>query len=154
MSVRLALPADAPAIARVLVESFAAYEPMYTAGGFAATTPSASLIEQRFSEGPIWVALRPGTIVGTASAVPKATALYVRSVAVLPQARGQQVGRALMRQVEDYALSEGFRRMFLSTTPFLTGAIRLYDRIGFQRSGEGPHELHGTPLVTMFKELA
>ena len=154
MSVRLALPADAPAIARVLAESFVAYEPMYTPGAFAATTPSAGLIEQRFGEGPIWVAERQGTIVGTASAVPKGTGLYVRSVAVLPAVRGRQVGQALMQQVEEYALAEGFRLMFLSTTPFLTGAIRLYERIGFQRSGEGPHELHGTPLVTMVKELA
>jgi ribosomal protein S18 acetylase RimI-like enzyme len=138
----------------VLSDSFAAYEPMYTPGAFAATTPSASVIEQRFGEGPIWVAERQGTIVGTASAVPKGTGLYVRSVAVLPSARGRQVGQALMRQVEDYAAAEHLRRMFLSTTPFLTGAIRLYERIGFQRSGEGPHELHGTPLVTMVKELA
>src|SRR5258707_11563575 len=149
MSVRLALPADAPAIARVLAESFAAYEPMYTPGAFAATTPSASVIEQRFGEGLIWVAERQGAIVGTASAVPKGTELYVRSVAVLPAARGRQVGQALMRQVEDSAQAEGFQRMFLSTTLFLTGAIRLYERMGFQRSGEGPHELHGTPLVTM-----
>src|SRR5258707_15872451 len=98
MSVRLALPADAPAIARVLAESFAAYEPMYTPGAFAATTPSASVIEQRFGEGLIWVAERQGAIVGTASAVPKGTELYVRSVAVVPAARGRGGGRAVVRQ--------------------------------------------------------
>jgi putative acetyltransferase len=153
-SIRLALPDDAPAIALVLSESFAAYEPMYTPGGFAATTPSAGVIAQRFGEGPIWVAERQGVVMGTASAVPKGTALYVRSVAVHPGVRGQRIGQALMRQVEDYAVAEGFRRMFLSTTPFLTSAIRLYERLGFQRSGEGPQELYGTPLVTMVKELA
>jgi hypothetical protein len=40
--------------------------------------------------------------------------------------------------VEDYGRARGFMRLFLSITLFLTGAIRLYERMGFQRSGEGP----------------
>ncbi len=58
-----------------------------------------------------------------------------------------------MSHVENVASEHGFRRLFLSTTPFLTSAIRLYERWGFQRSDEGPHDLHGTPLFTMVKIL-
>jgi hypothetical protein len=29
----------------------------------------------------------------------------------------------------------------------------LYEKFGFQRTGEGPHELAGTPLFTMEKKL-
>jgi ribosomal protein S18 acetylase RimI-like enzyme len=43
--------------------------------------------------------------------------------------------------------------MFLSTTPFLIGAISLYERAGFRRTGEGPHDLFGTPLFSMEKVL-
>src|SRR5260370_227302 len=43
--------------------------------------------------------------------------------------------------------------MYLSTTPFLDRAIRLYERFGFQRSDEGPLDLFGTPLFTMTKRL-
>jgi hypothetical protein len=43
--------------------------------------------------------------------------------------------------------------LFLSTTPFLTHAIVLYEGLGFQRSNEGPHDLFGTPLFTMVKTL-
>jgi ribosomal protein S18 acetylase RimI-like enzyme len=82
-------------MARVLAEAFAVFEPVYTPGAFAATTPSAEAIGERFSEGPKWVAEQPGALVGTASAVAKDTGLYVRSVAVLPAARGQRVGQAL-----------------------------------------------------------
>jgi putative acetyltransferase len=152
--IRLAVPADAAAIASVLYESFAEYKPAYTPAAFAATTPSAGAIEQRFQEGPIWVALRQGAVVGTVSAGPKDRALYVRSLAVLPSARGQGVAELLLRQLEAYALAGRFQRLFLSTTPFLTGAIRLYERMGFQRSGEGPHDLFGTALFTMIKGLA
>jgi ribosomal protein S18 acetylase RimI-like enzyme len=44
-----------------------------------------------------------------------------------------------------------FRRLFLSTTPFLDRAISLYERFGFQRNEEGLRELFGTPLFTMEK---
>jgi hypothetical protein len=40
-AIRLAVPADAPAIARVLAEAFAAFQPLYTPQAYAATTPGA-----------------------------------------------------------------------------------------------------------------
>jgi hypothetical protein len=43
--------------------------------------------------------------------------------------------------------------LLLSTTPFLSEAIKLYERSGFRRSTEGPRELFGTPLFTMEKQL-
>jgi len=43
--------------------------------------------------------------------------------------------------------------MLLSTTPFLDDAIRLYQRFGFERIREGPHDLAGTPLFTMEKAV-
>src|SRR5204863_807321 len=109
-----------------LAAAFALYKDQYTPGAFAATTPGAEVIAQRFSEGPLWVAEMGGTIVGTASAVPTGTGLYVRSVAVAPAARGQRLGARLMRVVEAYVRAEGFQRLFLSTTPALTSAIQMY----------------------------
>jgi len=93
--IRLALPADAPAIAQVLAEAFAVFQPLYTPGAFAATTPSAEVIAERFGDGPLWVAEAQGAVVGTASAVVRGDGMYVRSVAVLPAARGQRLGQAL-----------------------------------------------------------
>ncbi len=148
------MPSDAPAIAQVLAEAFAEFRPAYTPGGFAATTPGAQEIKLRFGEGPMWVAVREGIIVGTVSAVPKGEALYLRSLAVRPDARGQRLGEALVEQAEEYGVTQGLRCLFLSTTPFLTGAIRLYERVGFVRSEEGPGDLFGTPLFTMRKALA
>jgi GNAT superfamily N-acetyltransferase len=107
----------------------------------------------RIDEGPVWVALRDGAIVGTVSALPKGEALYVRSMAVLPTARGHGIGELLLERVESFALEHGYKRLFLSTTPFLDRAIRLYEHWGFRRSDEGPHDLFGTPLFTMVKTL-
>ena len=150
--IRRAVPEDAAAVASVLYESFAEYEPSYTPEGFAATVSDPEQVRARIEREQVWVAVKDGKIVGTVGAVPKGDALYVRSMAVVPAARGGEVGRRLLERVEEFAAVRGFGRMFLSTTPFLTRAIRLYERAGFRRSPEGPHELFGTPLFTMVKD--
>ena len=138
-------------IASLLAESFAEYESQYTAEGYAATAITSEQIATRIKEGPVWVALRDEVIIGTVSVVPKGSSLYIRGMAVLPAARGERVGEILLTHIEKFAVSQGFQRLFLSTTPFLDRAIRLYERFGFHRTNEEPHDLFGTPLFTMEK---
>ena len=149
----MAAPDDAVSIASVLHESFIEYQSLYTREGFAATTPASDQIGNRMKEGPVWVATRDHAIIGTVSAVPQAEALYIRSMAILPTARGLRIGELLLKQIESFAAERGCKRLFLSTTPFLSRAIRLYEHYGFRRSSEGPHDLFGTPLLTMEKDL-
>jgi GNAT superfamily N-acetyltransferase len=151
--VRLAFPTDIPAIASVLLQSFAEYESLYTTRGFAATTPTAEEITARWHEGPIWVSLLNGEIIGTVSAVLNGDSLYVRSMAVLPTARGHRLGKLLLEHIELYAREQGRNRLYLSTTPFLHRAIRLYENHGFRRTTAGPQDLFGTPLFSMEKLL-
>jgi putative acetyltransferase len=153
IEVRLAVVDEAPTIAAVLHSAFLEYYPLYTTGGFAATTPTSDQIRQRWEEEPIWVALQDVAIVGTVAAVPRGEMLYVRSMAVLPAARGLGIGKLLMQYVEQFAVAQGHQRLLLSTTPFLTEAIGLYEHMGFQRTNDGPHELFGTPLLTMVKDM-
>lgn len=153
IEIRMAVEDDASAIASVLSESFVEYKSSYTDGGFTATTPTSDQVRNRMNEGPVWVALLNEVIVGTASAVPKGEALYIRGMAVLPAARGHKVGELLLKQIENYAAAHGYKSLVLSTTPFLARAIRLYEHFGFCRSSEGPHDLFGTPLFSMVKNF-
>lgn len=153
IEIRRAGPTDAPAIATVLHESFEEFKALYTDGGFSATTPGTDQVLARMREGPVWVALREGTVLGTVAAVVRADSIYIRGMAVLPGARGSGCGAGLLQQLEVWAGSEGCTRLFLSTTPFLGSAIRLYERFGFHRTDEGAHDLFGTPLFTMEKLL-
>lgn len=150
---RRAVAEDTCAIASVLYESFAEYEASYTPEAFSFTVSTPEWILERMREGPVWVALEGEKITGTVGAVAKGTLLYVRGMAIVPSARGSGAGRMLMERVEEFAIEQGFKRMTLSTTPFLARAIRLYERFGFRRSAEGPHDLSGTPLFTMVKNL-
>ncbi len=57
--------------------------------------------------------------------------LYVR-----PDRQGRGLGAALVRHVEEHARADGARRVaFWSDTRF-TGAHRLYERLGYRRTGE------------------
>jgi putative acetyltransferase len=151
--IRRAAPADAPAIADVLHAAFTKYKALYTEKGFAATVLDSEEVKHRMREGPVWVGLQNGVVVATVAAVVKVESVYIRGMAAVPAARGSGFGSALLHCVEDWAASQGYVRLFLSTTPFLDSAIRLYEKCGFCRMNEEPHDLHGTPLFTMEKKL-
>lgn len=144
---------DAQDIVLLLYESFVEYRSLYTVGGFTATAISQSQVVDRMREGPVFVATMNGTVVATVAIVPKGESLYIRGMAVHPTTRGQRIGDQLLAYVEELAISQGVRRLILSTTPFLGRAIRLYESFGFHRIDDGPHELNGTPLFTMEKLL-
>ena len=129
------------------------FKSLYTSEGFAATAITREQIIDRMHEGPVWIAEVGEVTVGTASAVAREDSLYVRGMAVHPHARGQHIGELFLIQIEEFAKKKAFRRLFLSTTPFLDRAIRLYEGFGFLRTAEGPDNLFGTPLFTMEKTL-
>jgi GNAT superfamily N-acetyltransferase len=153
VQIRMAAPEDVALVASVLRESFIEYRDSYTPAAFAATTPTSEEVRSRMREGPLWVALLGDSVVGTVAVVDRGEDLYVRGMAVLPTVRGRGIGELLLRRIEDYASSRGYVRLILSTTPFLHRAIRLYEGFGFRRSEEGSHDLMGTPLFTMVKNL-
>ena len=151
ITIRLAQDPDAEAISFLLHDSFAEYESLYNPESFAATAILSEQVSKRIDEGRVWVAVSDKQVLGTVSVIPKGDTLYIRGMAVLPVARGQRIGERLLTTVEKFATKGGFRRMLLSTTPFLDRAIRLYQNFGFQRTSEGPHDLFGTPLFSMEK---
>src|SRR5262245_54021540 len=154
VAIRLATVDEAAAIAAVLQDAFARYEALYTPEAYAATTPTAEHIQRRWPDGPVWDATRDNVVTGTVGAVARGSGLYVRSMAVRSPGRGLGLGRLLLEAVERFAQEQAIKRLYLSTTPFLAHAIRLYEQFGFARTSDGPHELHGTPLFTMEKWLS
>src|SRR5438045_1077418 len=118
INIRRGERSDADAISAILSEAFAEYRPLYTPGGYLATTPAPKEILPRFAEGPLWIAFTNGLAAGTVSAVKKTDGLYIRSMAVRPSIRGAGVGKLLLQTVIAYAAEERCSRLYLSTTPF------------------------------------
>lgn len=153
IEIRPATVEDASAIAEVLYKSFVEFEALYTTAGFAATVLNEQRVIDRMQEGPVWIASRDQRVLGTVAAKVEGDSVYIRGMAVLPAARGSGAGAALLRNAEDWAASAGYRHLFLSTTPFLSSAIHLYERSGFRRKSSENHDLFGTPLLTMEKTV-
>ena len=56
----------------------------------------------------------------------------VDTIAVCPAGRGMGIGSALMLKAEEQAESLGMRKMSLNVIGENTGAIRLYQRLGYR----------------------
>ncbi len=153
VEIRFAAPEDSEAISNVLREAFSGFESFYTPEAFDITILDAERVGERFNgNGEIWAALKDSEIVGTVSVVDEGERLYIRSMAVAPSARGLGIGQKLLDEIEKYAVENNFKKLFLYTTPFLHGAIRLYEKNGFRR-GKDVDGFFGTPLFAMEKKL-
>ena len=117
--VRMALAEDASAVATVLERAFNEYRESYTHGGFIATVLTKDKVKTRMTEGPMWVAVDSEEVVGTVAAVSQGEALHVRSMGIVPEARGKRIGELLLKNVEAFAMAHRHKRMTLSTTPFV-----------------------------------
>jgi len=57
----------------------------------------------------------------------------IRMLAVGPQFRRRKIGEALVNECVSRATARGFEYIGLHTADFMTGAGRLYERMGFER---------------------
>jgi ribosomal protein S18 acetylase RimI-like enzyme len=70
----------------------------------------------------------------------------IRALAVLPEARGSGLGRALLAALIERAAAERVRHLLLFTEPKMKIAHRLYEQAGFERLPEqdwSPRPGHG-----------
>ena len=154
MIIRLAIPDDAQAISTVLERAFAEVRDLYTSSAFRATVIPPHEVVERMQAGPVWVIEEGENVVGTVAAVGRDQSLYIRGMAIVPEARGKKMGARLLETVEKYAQQNAYRAIGLSTTPYLKRAIYLYEKMGFRIINEGPFEFHGAPLFQMRKMLS
>jgi ribosomal protein S18 acetylase RimI-like enzyme len=63
------------------------------------------------------------------------------AVAVVPNARGQGVGNALLRALLERAREDGYDGLSLAVDRHNKGAIAFYGQLGFEQVGETPESL-------------
>jgi ribosomal protein S18 acetylase RimI-like enzyme len=82
--------------------------------------------------------------------------LYVISLAVAPEHRGQGIGSALLRRVVEEALNARLRSVSLDVAARNDGAIRLYESEGFVTvAQERAPSRQGSPAIDSIRmELA
>ena len=76
------------------------------------------------------------TVVGYVGMVTVLDEGQITNVAVLPEYRGQGVGRRLLAALTDYAKEVGLSEITLEVRPSNRPAIRLYESFGFETVGK------------------
>lgn len=85
--------------------------------------------------GEFWVVECQNQLVGTAAYYPNERgkdAVEIRKMYLLPQARGCGLGKYLLQQLEAAIISRGFEQIWIETASVLAGAVKLYERHGYQ----------------------
>jgi GNAT superfamily N-acetyltransferase len=101
-------------------------------------------------------------IVGSALLFPPAADAYgglttsfklpeVRLVSVEPAARGRGIARALMQECFHRAKAAGATHIGLHTSRSMGAAVRMYERMGFERVPENDFQPPGTELVVGYQ---
>jgi GNAT superfamily N-acetyltransferase len=143
--VRDAVPADYPAIREVVIAAYRQYADLIARDIFSPYLADLLDLERHAGNGRLLVAEVDDQVRGFAAFYPDASVQGFglppgwasgRALAVHPDVRGHGVARALLAAVERLAREAGAPVFAFHTASFMTGAIALYDRLGYRRAPE------------------
>jgi len=84
--------------------------------------------------GEFWVVEKQGQVVGTAGYYPVKRgpkAVEIRKMYLLPEVRGQGLGKYLLTELEKTIAARGFQEIWIETASILKEAVQLYESSGF-----------------------
>ncbi|PUA80278.1 GNAT family N-acetyltransferase [Nocardioides currus] len=159
MELRLAEPDELDAVGDLTVAAYV----QFTTGPNDSYVAKLRDAATRAAQAELWVAVEDGRLMGTVTSCPPGSAWHeiatdhegeFRMLAVHPDARGRGVGTALATLCEDRAREHGASAMVLSTLREMTGAHRIYERLGYERVPERDWSpLPGVQLIAFAKQL-
>ena len=128
---RLATPADLPAVREVVTAAYARYLDRMD-------RPPAPMLADYAAEveaGRLWVTGEPVTGLIELTVTGPGGSLHVGNVAVHPSAQGTGLGRRLMEFAEEQARQRGLGQLDLFTNEVMTENQAIYARLGYRETG-------------------
>ncbi|WP_123041525.1 GNAT family N-acetyltransferase [Cohnella candidum] len=158
--IREARVSDREAIRKVLLDAYGQYESVLSPERWEAYKENIEASVDSAGPRTRLVAERNGEIIGSALLFDSSLAAYghdigiespiVRLLAVSQSARGQGVATALLRESARLAVEWGADTLHLHTSDMMASAVRLYERLGFERAYD--KEFHnGETLVKSYR---
>ena len=90
----------------------------------------------RSEKGEFWVVLDPnGKVVGTSAFLDRGRgekSVEIRKMYLLPEARGQGLGKALLQLMEERIELKGYKSMYVQTASVLREACNMYKKAGYR----------------------
>lgn len=142
--VRVARPEEFAPLAEIVVAAYKALGDGHLDAGYERELRA---VERRAAEAVVLAALdASGRLAGCVTYVPGRVSPWseglhdgeagIRMLAVEPRAQGAGAGEALTVACIDRARADGKRAIALHSTPWMTAAHRLYERLGFVRAAD------------------
>lgn len=143
--VRVAEPGDYDALGQIVLDAYRSLPGGDTTAGYERALRA---VAERAVAGVVLAAVDRGTggVIGCVTYVPGPESplaeeisdgeAAVRMLGVEPAAQRRGAGRALMDACIERARADGRERLVLHSTPWMTDAHRLYERLGFRRAPE------------------
>lgn len=123
MMPRRALAADCATVKAVIDAAFAPYAPLIGRNPAPMQADCAALI----AAGAVWLCTDQAVM----ACAPCADSMELDILAVSPAAQGQGLGARLVAQCESLARQMGLPAVTLHTNAAMTGALRLYPKLGY-----------------------
>jgi ribosomal protein S18 acetylase RimI-like enzyme len=143
--VRRAAPADHVTIRAIVTAAYGQYASLIPPVMFSRYLADLLDLDKHASHGPLLVVEADGQVRGFAAFYPQASSQRLgwpagwasgRALAVDPATRGHGIARAMAAACERLAHDSGSPVLAFHTASFMTSAIALYERLGYQRAPE------------------
>ena len=116
--------------------------------------PLAEFARSQSSRERIWIVEDGERTVGSLAIVKfSEREAQLRWLLLIPEMRGQGIGRKLVEEALDFCRDAGYSSVFLWTVNTLPIAARLYQSVGFRKTEELTHELWGRTVTEVKYEL-
>lgn len=137
VEIRSAVEADRPAIREVTFDAYDEYRDAIGPQGWEMYAANIASTLDSVDPGDCIVAVREGRVVGSVLlGRPNDAYPEVRLLAVPPAERGRGIGQSLMDECKRRARAAGATHLSLHTTELMQTALRMYERMGFERTPE------------------
>ncbi|MEM7221719.1 MAG: GNAT family N-acetyltransferase [Pseudomonadota bacterium] len=138
-TLRRAEPRDAKAFGQCLEAAYADY-----AGRLAGLPSMSEGLDAEIAEHLVWLAEADGRTLGALVLIEGDGYMGLANVAVHPDARGQGLGRRLLRLAEGEAAGRGYPELRLTTHVEMAETIALYERNGWRRTSREANKIRMT----------
>ena len=153
--------AELDTVARMVLSAYKEYAELLPPDAWANYSQDILDVHGRLEESDLIVAVQDGTVVGAVTFYPtdkRRESLSwpsdwtgIRLVGVAPESRGQGIGRMLVEECIKRSREQEASAVGLHTTPIMTIAAAMYERIGFVRVPEFDHHPRPDWTVAAYK---